>query len=534
MRFKSYAMLVMAFLAFFPALAGQTEEPIKEAVSVVNVEVPVRVIADGQPVLGLNKEDFQIFENNKPQSINGFYTMHKRMQAEAEPGSAENVPRGRYFVLVFRIYDWNRQMQAGLKKLFSDILLPDDQLLVIANTMVRSFERLGDSDQVQSEIEELLKGESQKAYNQLLTTLKSIEREVNMTKFKMTLRDAGAKGLFSRGMTQDYIKSFLQNYLDAWRTFKRRYLTLDIDKYYYFARHLEKIRKEKWVLNFYQLEMFPQIALNSEIERSLRNFIDNLRSSQDPTNMAYASMISQTLTDIHKEMNVSDGFPAEEVSKLFYKVNATFHSFFIRTFKESDDSELQFKNVSTDIENSLRELTKRTGGELLASSDLQKSLESLEGKPDDYYILTYEPADAKHIGKIKVQVKDKKYDVLYDNNIRADYINEYLRKKEAETPTVKIRELSFSGKRLSFVVSDYSLARLKDDAAGMLSVRIRIRNSDEESVFDQSRILKADKKKLSLSLEFKSLSAGKYDIIVDVLDQVSGRTCTEVIQPLVR
>jgi hypothetical protein len=534
MKCKILSVTILFCLTVFTALTAQTDEPIKEAVSVVNVEVPVRVFADGQPVLGLGREDFQIFENNKPQAINGFYTMHKRMQAEPGPESAENVAQGRYFVLVFRTYDWNRQLQAGLEKLFSDILLPDDQLLVMANTTARSFERLGDDDQAQAEIEELLKSESQKAYNQLLSTLKSIEREVNMTKFKMTLSDAGAKGLFSRGMTQDYIKTFLTNYLDAWRTFKRRYLTLDIDKYYYFARHLEKIRKEKWVLNFYQLEMFPQIAFNSEIERSLRNFIDNLRSSQDPTNMAYASMISQTLSDIHKEMSVSDGFPAEEVSKLFYKVNATFHSFFMRTFKDSDDSELQFKNVSTDIENSLRELTRRTGGELLASSDLEESLASIADKPDDYYILTYEPADAKHIGKIKVQVKGKKYDVLYDNNIRADYISEYLRRKEAETPTVKISELSFSGKRLSFVVSDYSLAKLKDGAAGMLSVRIRIKNSDGESVFDQSRNLKADKKSLSLSLEFTSLSAGKHDIIVDVLDQVSGKTCTEVIQPLVR
>jgi hypothetical protein len=526
MNLKNSIIPILACMVFFSPLAAQTEVPIKETVSVVNVEVPVRVFADRQSVLGLSKEDFQIFENNKLQTINGFYTLHKQMKEGTDPGSMESRQRGRYFVLVFHTYDWNRQLQDGLSKLFTDILLPDDQVLVMANTTVLSFQRLGDDDQAQSKIEELLKNESQKAYNQLLVTLKSIERELNMAKFRMTLSN--------RGATQDYVKGFLQNYLDAWRTFKRRYLTLDIDKYYYFSRHLEKIRKEKWVLNFYQLEMFPQIALTSDMERSLRDFIENLRSTQNPTDMAYASMISQLLTDIHKEMNVSDGFPAEEVSKLFYKVNATFHSFFMRTLKESGDSELQFKNVSTDVENSLRELTKRTGGELLASSDLQQSLDTVAGKTDDYYILTYEPADAKKIGKIKVQVKGKKYEVLYDNNIRADYINEYLKKREAETPSVKIKELSFSGKKLYFIVSDYSLAKLKDETAGMLSVRIRIKNSEGDSVFDQSRNLKADKKTLSLSLEFNSLRAGKHDIIVDVLDQVSGKTCTEVIQPLVR
>ena len=534
MKLQACVGLILVCLSFPAAVAGQAEEPIKEAVSVVNVEVPVRVLDGGKSVLGLGRDDFQIFENNKPQAINGFYTLHKQMRAADPSAAAESAPRGRYFVLVFRTYDWNRQMQDGLDTLFGEILRPDDQLLVMSNTSALSFERLGDDDQARDKVEELLKGESQKAFNQLLVVLRGIEREVDITKFRMTLSDAGAKGLFSRGMTQDYIKSFLQNYLDAWKTFKRRYLALDIDKYYYFSRHLEKIRKEKWVLNFYQLEMFPQIALNSDVERLLRNFIENLRSTQNPTDMAYASMISQLLTDIHKEMSVSDGFPAVEVSKLFYKVNATFHSFFMRTLKESEDGELQFKNVSTDIENSLRELTRRTGGELLASSDLQQSLDTLAAKPDDYYILTYEPADAKKVGKIKVQVKDKKYDVLYDNNIRTDYITEYLRRKEADTPSLKIKDISFAYKKLHFVVSDYSLAKLEGAAAGMLSVRIRIKNSDEESVFDQSRSLKADKKTLSLSLEFKSLSAGKHDIVIDVLDQVSGKTCTELIQPLIQ
>ena len=141
--------------------------------------------------------------------------------------------------------------------------------------------------------------------------------------------------------------------------------------------------------------------------------------------------------------------------------------------------------------------------------------------------------NAKKIGKIKVTVKDRRFKVLYDNNIRADYINDYLQKKEAATPSVKIRELSFSGKKLSFVISDFSLTAIKGAASGMLSVRIRIKNAEEQSVFDQSKNIQASKKTLTLSMEFAFLTAGKYDVIVDVLDQVSNKTCTEVIQPSV-
>jgi hypothetical protein len=529
---NKWLWFLLTSLFLLDPLRGQEEEIIREAVSVINVEVPVRVFFHGQSVPGLVKDEFQIFEDRKPQTINGFYALHKQMKsAAAGPATEQRMP-GRYFVLVFRIYDCNRQLENGVVKLFNDIFLPDDQVLVMANTQVQFFERLGDDDQAQAKILELLKNESRKAFNQMLATLTSIERVVNISKFKMTLRDAQTKIQIDKGILQDYIKGFLQTYLDAWREFKRLYLALDIDKYYYFSRHLEKVKREKWVLNFYQLEMFPQIAINSDIERSLSNFLDSLRSSEDPTASAYVSMITQLLNDIRKEMNVSNSFPAEEVSKLFYKVNATFHSFFIRTFKDTDNSELQFKNVATDIENSLRDLTRKTGGELLASADLQQSLDTLALKTDDYYMLTYEPANPKKVGKIKVEVKNQKYDVLYDNNIRADYINEYLQRKEAETPSVKIRGLVFKNKKLSFSIEDFSQTKIKGETLGMLTVRIRIKNSQEQIFLDQSKSLQASKKPLSLSLGFNSLSAGKYDIIVDVLDQVSDKSCTEVIQPL--
>ena len=534
MNCKNASFAFLFFLVLFASLPAQTEEPIKESVSVFNVEVPVRVLSDGQSVAGLAREDFQIFEGGTLQVINGFHALHKQMKGAAVDKVETERPLGRYFVLVFHTYDFNPQLEDGLSALFEDILQPDDQLLVMVHDQVRFFERLGTDGRVQAEVNKVVKEESQKAFYQMLSTLKSIEREVNITKFRMTLRDSGAKSLYSIGATQDYVKRFLQNYLDAWRGFKRRYLTLDIDKFYYFSRHLEKIRSKKWVLNFYQLEMFPQIAFGGDVERSLRDFIDHLANSTDATSLAYATMIRQTLNDIHKEMNVSDSFSTEDVSKMFYKVNTTFHSFFIRTFKDSENSELQFKNVATDIENSMRDLTRKTGGELLASTDIRGSLDTIVEKADDYYVLTYEPSDPKKIGKIKVVVQGKKYDILYDNNIRADYINDFLKKKELENPMVKITELSFQKKKLAFVIRDFSQAKLKNETSGLLMVRIRIKNDREQSLFDQSKSLQSAKKTFSLSLDFDFLQPGKYDIIVDVLDQVSGKSCSEVIQPLVK
>jgi len=529
MNFKNASLLLLFCLAICAALAGQTEEPIKEAVSVVNVEVPVRVFSKGQSVAGLGKEDFEIYEGGKAQQINGFYFFHKKINAapEASDGlSTAQKPIGRYFVLIFRVYACNEELEKGLAYLFDSILRPEDQVFVMANNRTLMFERLEADPGAHEKILELLRSESQNAHNQMLSALRSIEQSVDMTKFRVTLRSTDALG-------PDYVNEFLQMYLKVWLEFKRRFLSLELDKFYYFSQHLQKIKREKWVLNFYQLEQFPKIALDSEMQRILRNYVRNLEESDNPTLIAQGRIINRLLQTIEMEMLVAKNFPSEEVSKLFYKVNATFHSFFMRALFDSGNQEIQFRDVASDIENSLKALTEATGGTLTASNEIDAALEAVKEKTDDYYVLTYEPANTKKVGKIKVTVRGKKYKVLYDNNIRADYISEYLKKKEAENPAVKITELSFQGGKLSFAIGDFSLAQTKGETAGMLAVRIRVKNADGQSFFDQNKTLQTDKKRISLSLDFSFLAADKYDIIVDVLDQVSGKTCTEIIQPQV-
>ena len=223
------AVAFLACLAFSGVLAAQAEEPIKESVSVINVEVPVRVFFEGQSVPGLEKTDFQISEDGKPQQINGFYVFHKKISADsavaAEPSSVQ--APGRYFVLIFRIYKCNEEVEKGLRYLFQSIFRPSDQILVMANNRTLMIERLEAEPGAQDKILELLLSESHIAHNQMLSTLRSIEQNVDMAKFKSTLRRPDLVG-------PDYVHSFLQTYLRAWQEFKLRFLSLELDKFYYF------------------------------------------------------------------------------------------------------------------------------------------------------------------------------------------------------------------------------------------------------------------------------------------------------------
>ena len=63
----------------------------------------------------------------------------------------------------------------------------------------------------------------------------------------------------------------------------------------------------------------------------------------------------------------------------------------------------EYKEINTDIENSLSKITKMTGGKLILSNKLEKALEKISEKEDIFYMLTYEPKD-RDVKKRKIKV----------------------------------------------------------------------------------------------------------------------------------
>src|SRR3954452_12875404 len=83
-----------------PASAPEVKAPPplveKIDVSVVNVDVTV-TDRHGQPVAGLTRNDFEIFEDGKPQTITNFYLVENAGVHEATNAAAETKPPGQRF-----------------------------------------------------------------------------------------------------------------------------------------------------------------------------------------------------------------------------------------------------------------------------------------------------------------------------------------------------------------------------------------------------------------------------------------------------
>jgi hypothetical protein len=523
-------ILTITFAGIPLSLSSQEEIKTTEKVSVVNIEVPVRVFYKGRAVDDLKKSDFKLYEGKERQEIHGFYKVKKKIKIK----DPKLLLPSRYFVLVFRITEYNDALKKGLDYVFRDILKRNDQLLVFVNDKTLFIKNLLDKEQAFSLIDKTLREESARSRHLMTKYLLKIKWLLEDVKLKIGAISFGAD-LIPVDQANDLL-NFLNKYLITWKEYKNRYLVPDMDNYYNFARFLEKIRMEKWVISFYQIELFPKLQLSGDfrrmIDRSVQAWL--MGRSED---MAYARKITAQLHLVDRELNAAENFPAGEISKLFFKVGATFHSILMTVHREANVRDLEFKSLSTDIENSLREITAKTGGELMTTNNLEKALSKVVEKEDICYMLTYAPENPGKRGKISVELGNRdyrKYDVIYDRNMREDYIREYLAKKNAGQPTVELSEIKFKEKKLSFRIGGFLMKKTGKEKIGKLGVRIRVKDRRSQPLYDKKKQIEAKQETIAFSLAFDWLNAGEYNIIVDVQDLLTGKSASSFLQPVIK
>ena len=514
---KSFGIVLLLALCF----GIYSQEPVTEQVKVVNVEVPVRVFYKNQPVDNITVDKFKLYENKKKQEITSFKVVRKKMQL-----TADSLQEPRYIVLIFRLYNYSPEISEGLDYIFANLLKENARLLVFADNRSLSFEKIGGKAGALKKINTLLQEQSKYARGNLLSYIKRIESQVSMRQFKRDLQRAE----FMK------TKEFLKKYLREWKAYKTQYLMPDINNYYNFAHHLEGIKMEKWVINFYQMEMIPDIIMSNDIRSQLNRFIGNLLESGAGEQISYGNVLRTILNEIDKEFTINLDNNIEEISKIFYKVDAPIHNVFMRMTVGESSLDLKFRNISKDIEIYLRELSRVTGGCMVPSNDINAALEEISGKENICYFLTYAPLDPEKVGKIKVKVSGRKLKAVYDDNIRADYIKDYISKrgKAPQTPTVKINELTFKKKELSVKIAGFALGKTAKGSLGRVGVQITIKDKKGVKIFDKGKILSAKQDSISISIPFPGLKKGKYEIIVDVKDFLTGKLARKNIEEIIK
>ena len=128
---------VLVFAISISASFVLRAQELTHAVSVINVEIPVRVYRGGIFVDSLTIKDFEVFEDGKPQPIEAVYLI-KKTDIQREEGKKEIKPKvARRFIFLFEMTEYLPEIGKAMDYFLDNVIEPDDSFEVY--TPVKSY-----------------------------------------------------------------------------------------------------------------------------------------------------------------------------------------------------------------------------------------------------------------------------------------------------------------------------------------------------------------------------------------------------------
>jgi predicted CopG family antitoxin len=520
-------ILILFFISFVIILSAQ-EKVYKYDINVKNKVIYARVFHNGKLVDNLTKDDFILYENGKRMKIIGVDVLHKTFGSEEInlKASINKKYKPRFFILTFKIIDCDDYLKNGVDYLFDKVLRAEDKLMFMSEHNYFVEDNLKNKKRVKKKIMEILKRESvlsRMNLNRLLNNLKSLTFSVREY---LSSQSGGMKSSYQLLREFEKLELIVQRFLVLLREYRLKYLTPDIDRFYYFSEYLNGVKMKKWIINFYQIEKIP-------VPTEIKDFMDKFTGGNTGEQGLMASKEIKAMemrVELERELNMPGTFPSKEVAKLFYKGDTTFYTILLNKSKETLDKDYYYKNIYTDLEKTLKDISFSTGGEVVLSNNIEKSVDSFKRKKDILYLINYMPT--RDNPKLKIKMKNREYKVKYDPDQFSDYIKRYINKKRKENPDIIIDSFKFINNSVRFGVSDFKTDKMEGKQKGRIAVALKITGENGKTVFNKRKILETKGKLIKLNIKLNNISPGIYYLYLDVYDLITKKMTSkfEVIE----
>ena len=394
---QTLRMPIPIFIAFSLCLTIFAQEISHETI-VVNIEVPVRIFDRGKFVDNLTMDDFEVYEDGKPQEVVAVYLIKKtKIERKEEEKKKFSPDVSRHFVLLFQIYDYLPKIEEAIEYFFNNVILPGDSLTIMTplrtyNLKSQSLENLSKETIVKQLREKIRKD----------TIMGSAE-------YKSALRDLEdiVAGRFATGGFETY--RMILNRLENLRY-------VDEKKILNFADFLKAKEGQKYVFLFYQKEVLPQFNTKELLQR--------ISTQQDQID------VIGTIYDLFEFFRRDITFNVDHVKQVFADSSIYIHFLFITKIffqrlpiTSMRPSELVYVDKSEDIYSAFREMAMATGGRTESSANAAFAFKRAVDASESYYLLYYSPLNYKKdskFKKIRVKVKGKNYRITHRAGYFAD------------------------------------------------------------------------------------------------------------------
>jgi len=506
---KKGILFVAAFflITSFYLAADQSQDKLKQEVTVTAVEVPVRILRGGQIIKDLKKEDFEIFENGLKQSISAFEIVSRRIAGSVDLGQIPVLERQkpRLFLLIFDIFDYNEAIAAAIDYFFKTIYRGSDELFILTEDRLLNIERSKNADDIKTNLQEALKNYKMISIRNYFRTYLELSEECDRLIDKISTYT----GAITSSSWAD-ISFFYEHYERIWNAYRDRYLMPDMSFYQALLKKIKAAKAEKWALCFQQRELFPKLKRQGRLEDIINTTIN--RNSVDPQDQVHAQMIRNSQNRLQESFEISNKFPSERMKNLFLEAGVTFHLILMKSPKTLLSPDLELQEVAQNYEECFREISRSTGGYLTFSNKALEALKEASEKEDYHYLLVYQPKGPIESRGKNIEVK------VRPEGAKVYSLKQYTR---LEGPVVTISDVSAARKTMRFTLKNYAMMNSDKGERGVAEVHITLFNDQSNIAFSEGKVLELVSSESHINLNFSQLKPGFYFLIIDVLDKIT-------------
>ncbi len=404
-------MRKMAFLTLVLLLGLSPFAQEQHEVTVINIELPVRVMEKGAFVDSLTAEDFEIYEDGELQKVSSFYLV-KNTNLEKQEGTSWSTPNtARRFFMMFQFLEYNPQLNEAFDNFFQNVIQPNDTLTIMTPMKRYDLSREALQNQppekLSRDLQTVVRKDTKMGagdYNSLINDLKQIVRSIS--------GQAGDSSMGGGTEASDAGSGFgLEFQLPRYKETLTRLDELRLvseQKFLAFAAQMKRLDAQKVIFFFYQREFRP------EIEGRILNLL--VSQYQDQPNILSAVQDLFTMYSRDTQMNI------ERLSQAFSDSGTMFNFIFMN--KEPDNVRgISMREQSEDAFNTFVEVANATGGIVDNAQNPAAGFRTATEAASDYYLLYYSPANYRKDGtfkKITVRIKDKDYQVIHRSGYYAN------------------------------------------------------------------------------------------------------------------
>jgi len=486
---------------------SQIQREQQEEVTVIAVEVPVRVFYKGQIVKGLTKDDFEIYSNGTNQEITGFEVRSRRIAIPINI-SEEDLkvsPKKRIFFLIFNIFDYTRQVGEAIDYFFENIFREGDQMVVLTEGRLFDIESRKGPSKISQDLKDTLKK------YKIISTMQTLQAYQDL-RYEADRLLSLLRGTESEYRWEQLVLNFYDNYQRIWLEYKRQFITPDAAFYRSIIKKLKPLEGEKWALCFQQRELFPKLKKEGPLDFEIRQLLNEKSVSDNPVERTKVRTIRSKQLGFQRLFDVSGDMPTEALKNLFMEANITFHLILLKSLRPLVTKDFELKETSQDYEGCFKQISFSTGGHTTFSNKVVDALEEISQAEDYYYILVYSPKEDKPVKEVNIDVKVKK------EGAEVIHLKQFTTER---TLPVSISNFKSGRKTIKFSIVNYQRTKLEGKLSGIAQVKITLFDENSNKVYDETKTLSLINEETHISIPFNQFRSGNYFLIIQVIDRIA-------------